>query len=216
VNVKGTVLRTMSKKLDIDAKGVEHQSRTLYITENKEKGKFILWDDHCDIELAKEDEIIIINGYTVMGSDEKVSIHARSDSKLYINPTDEDLMTGIPKIEIFSSQSWKKPKGEYCRFEYAKSGRAACSQCEEKIIKAELKIVKPEWGENEDTGKFFPSSVSFHVQCVIEAEFGDEIIHEAITRLTPDLIEENKIILSELKEKLEIHKEIQEILAELV
>ncbi|MCE7733668.1 MAG: hypothetical protein GPJ54_02240 [Candidatus Heimdallarchaeota archaeon] len=216
VNVKGTILRPMSKKLDIDENGVEHQSRTLYIVENEEKGKFVLWDEHCDEEIAKDDEIVVINGYTIMGSDDKISIHVQSDSTLFINPTDEDLETGIPKIELFSSNSWKKPKGENCRFEFAKSGRAACAHCEEKINKAELKIVKPEWGESEDNGRFFPSSVSFHVRCVIEAEFGDEIIHEAVTRLTPELIEENKEVLAELKDQLEPHKELQKILLELL
>lgn len=216
VNVRATVLRPMSKKLDIDEEGVEHQSRTIYITENEIKGKFVLWNDHCNGEIKKKDDIVIINGYAVMGSDDKVSIHAQSDSTLYINPKDEDLETGIPKIELFSSNSWKKPKGENCRFEYAKSGRAACAHCEEKINKAELKIVKPEWGESEDKGRFFPSSISFHVRCVNQAEFGDEIIHEAITRLTPELIEENKEVLSELKEQLQHHKELQNILLELI
>jgi hypothetical protein len=216
VNVRATVLRPMQSKLDIDEDGVEHNSRTVYIVENEEKGKFVLWDEHCDNEIKKQDEIVVINGYPALGSDEKVSIHVTKDSKLYVNPNEEDLMTGVPKIDLFTSTSWKKPKGENCRFEYAKSGRAVCSHCEKKIAKAELKITKPEWGEDEDSGRFYPSSISFHVRCVIDVEFGEEIVHEAITRLTPQLIEENKETLSDLRAKLDDFKEIQQILTELI
>jgi hypothetical protein len=216
VNVKANVIRPMSTKQEFDDKGDPHQTRTLYVQDGAVKGKIVLWDDHCGIEISRNDEIVIIKGNTELGSDEKIGVHVNLDSKVFINPTDEDLATGIPKIELYSSNSWKKPKGEFCRFEYAKSGRAACSQCEEKILKAELKIVKPEWGENEDTKRFFPTSTSFHVHCAINVEFGEEIIHEAITRLTPELIESNSQILTQLSTQLEGNKKLHVILAELV
>jgi hypothetical protein len=215
VNVKAKIIRPMSVKQEFDDDGNPHQTRTLYVQENGIKGKMVLWNKHSEVDANKNDEIFILKGHTELGSDEKIVVHANLDSKVFINPDESDLETGIPKFELYSSNSWKKPKGEFCRFEYAKSGRASCSHCDEKIQKAELKIVKPEWGENEDTGRFFPSSTSYHTYCAIEAELGDEIIHEAITRLTPELIEENKDSLSNLTKQVQKNEKLHSILIEL-
>lgn len=216
VNVKGTILKAMKSKLDIDESGKEHQSRTIYAEDNNNRRKIVLWNEHTELDLATNDEIVIIKGLSKLGSDEKVMVYAISESKVLINPKEEDLEEGVPSLELYTSKEWVKPRGKFSIFELAKSGRASCSVCTEKINKAELKIIKPEWGENEDTKQRYPSSNSYHILCAIKDEHGPEILHEALTRLTPEIIESNTNILSDLQDQLKDENKLSEILSQLL
>ncbi|OLS28228.1 MAG: hypothetical protein HeimC2_08830 [Candidatus Heimdallarchaeota archaeon LC_2] len=216
VNVKGHILKAMKPKLDIDESGSENQSRTIYVEDNDNRRKIVLWNEHTKLKLEKTDKIVILKGLSKLGSDEKIMVYANKGSKVLINPKDEDLEKSIPNIEIFTSQEWTKPRGKFSIFELAKSSRATCNVCKEKIIKAELKIIKPGWGENEDTKQKFPSSASYHVSCIIKDENGGEVLQEALTRLTPEQIDSNRNIFSDLQVQLKDEVQLSEILSQLL
>ncbi len=216
VNAKGTILKVMKSKLDIDESGNEHQSRTIYAEDDNNRRKIVLWNEHTELDLKKNDEIVILKGLSKLGSDEKIMVYATDESKVLINPKEEDLEEDIPNLELYTSEEWTKPRGKFSIFELAKSGRAACNVCDEKINKAELKIIKPGWGENEDTKQRYPSSNSYHIWCAIEDEHGTEILREALTRLTPELIVSNKNLLSDLQIQVKDEIKLSEILNQLL
>ena len=116
-----------------------------------------------------------------------------------------ELLTPISK-EVFYSNTWQRDTMVYVYFDTAKSNRAKCKYCGEKIIKGEPKIVKPLVGfRDENIGASYMSYQSYHLECAIKDEHGEELIHEGITRL-------NGLILKEQKEKL---KEWYETLPEI-
>ena len=118
-----------------------------------------------------------------------------------INPT-EDELGEMESVEVFTAESWERPQGEFARFEFAKSSRAKCRVCDEKIEKGELKLVKPVWGKDEKNDRTFPSLQSFHTSCGLDDENGPDLIREAVTKLTTDILTESKVNLVELYETL--------------
>jgi hypothetical protein len=201
VNVRATVKKAFKKKKMFDNDGNERVGRSLYITYEDINSKINLWDEHADIELNPSDTIVIMFANTFLGSNNNIQIEALSDSKVLINPTDDDLGE-IESVEVFVTSSWEHPQGEFSRFEYAKSSRAKCRVCEEKIGKGELKLVKPVWGKDEEKDRTFPSLQSFHTFCGLDDDHGPDFVREAITRLTTDIITESRENLVELYETL--------------
>ena len=181
--------------------GEYQMGRKLYVSEDDNNSIFILWNEHADTEISPGNTIVIKSGLTVMGSNEATQVEAISDSEVLINP-DEDDLKSIDTTELYMASSWSRPSGTSVMFEYAKSSRAKCKVCGVKIDKGNLKVVKPIWTKDEKTGRTFAGNNSLHLNCAIDDDHGVDVLHEAITRLTPDLIIENKIILLKLYKNL--------------
>ena len=115
------------------------------------------------------------------------------------------LLGPISKEEYYSN-AWQRDTMVYVYFETAKSNRAKCKFCGEKIIKGEPKIVKPLVGfRDENIGASYMSYQSFHLECAIKDEHGEELVHEGATRM-------NGLMLKDHKEELqEWHKSLPEI-----
>ncbi len=197
VNVKATIKKAFKKKKMFDIEGNERIGRSLYITYEDINSKINLWDEHADIELSPSDTIVILSANTFLGSNNNIQIEAISDSTVLINPT-EDELAQMESVEVFTADSWERPQGEFARFEFAKSSRAKCRVCDEKIGKGELKLVKPVWGKDEKNDRNFPSLQSFHINCGLEDEHGPDLAREAITKLTTDILTESRDNLIEL------------------
>lgn len=215
VNCWANVIRVMKPLQGVDPNGKDNQSQTIYVQEGDMKRKILLWGKQVGVAIEPKDKIVVIKGLTDLGSDDKLQVNAIEDSEVLINPKDEELQESVPEVEIFRSDKWKRPKGSDCVFENAKTSRAKCGFCEKNIMKEELKIVKPEWRENESTKKIYPGSISFHPRCIENAEFGNEILREAISRLTPELIQINEDALrqfSKIISKKELKSQLNELL----
>ncbi|MHA2250988.1 MAG: hypothetical protein ACXAD7_11535 [Candidatus Kariarchaeaceae archaeon] len=202
VNTQATILRPMNKRVMNDYNDEEREGRTIYVEHEEQRRKIILWGDFLESILKKNDTIVVINGITNIGADEKIQVNTTTNSRVLINPAPEELEKYSGNIELYMSNSWSRPSGTKVLFEYAKSARAICPICENKIDKGILKLVKPAWRENEKTKRRYSGNYSFHVICAIEDEHGEELIHEALTRVTPDLFNENHDIFIELNDHL--------------
>lgn len=201
VNVKAIIKKAFKKKKMFDNDGEERVGRSLYITYKDMNSKINLWDEHADIELNPSDTIVIMSAHTFLGSNNNIQIEAVSDSKVLINPTDDELGE-MDSVEVFTATSWERPQGAFANFEYAKSSRAKCRVCDVMILKGELKLVKPVWGKDEKNNRSFPSLQSFHIYCGLDDDHGPDLVREAITKLTTDILTESRDDLVELYENL--------------
>ncbi len=200
LSLSTTVARAMAVKEMEDINGDMKIGRSVFITEEvadkKINSKLFLWGDHTSLPVEKGDTIVVVDAITQIASNDKIQFHANEDSKVLLNPSDKELTLYTKNIEIYEGISWNRPAGKSVQFEYAKSSRAKCKICEAKIDKGTLKLIKPVWGEN--AGRSFPSVDSFHINCSVNDINADEIIHEAITRLTPDMVNDERKILTDL------------------
>jgi len=215
VNTFATVLRAIKSKEAENSKGAPDHSRTVYVESDKQRRKVILWGSHVSFDLSKEDEITIIRGLTELGSDEKIMVNVDSTSKLLINASEDEKSKYLKAPKLFTAESWSRPSGKVV-FEIAKTSRAKCNVCEEKILKGELKIVKPVWLENETTKQKIPGSYSLHLHHVLEDENGEDVLREAISKINLELIDDFRDVFSNFTAKIKnqsIKKELQQVLA---
>ena len=202
INVSGTVQRSLKEREMETLTGELMNGKVVYIADNEDSyAKVILWDS-ANKKVNKNDKLILLNSMATIGNDDKVEIHELTTSKFALN---EDVAFDIQE-EVYKSTAWNRPNEGDVEFEYAPSGRASCTVCAEKIAKDTLKIVKPVWGENEQTKTVFPSKESMHVQCSLEDEDANELLKEAISRLSPQLVSENQNTLNELKSSIQEEK----------
>ncbi|MHA2091535.1 MAG: hypothetical protein ACW98K_11805 [Candidatus Kariarchaeaceae archaeon] len=201
VNTEAVVLRALKTRKTIDKEENEMKSRTIYVEDNEQKRKVVVHGENTAIKVEKGDHIVIIRGKTSIGSDEKIQVIAGDSSQILINPK-PDQLAQFSEVKIFVASGWSRPTGSKVEFEYAKSSRAKCPACKEKILKSELKVVKPAWMENEQTKQKFPGSFSYHVMCALEDEHSEDMLCEAISRLSPELLLENREILTKLQDDL--------------
>jgi hypothetical protein len=198
VNTEAVVLRALKTRKTIDKEKNEMKSRTIYVEDSEQKRKVVVHGENTAINVGKGDHIVIIGGKTSIGSDEKIQVIADVSSQILINPK-PDQLAQFSEVKIFVASGWSRPTGSKVEFEYAKSARATCPTCNKKIPKSELKIVKPEWMENEQTKRNYPGSFSYHVMCALDDEHGEDILCEAISRLSPELLLENRELLTKLQ-----------------
>lgn len=198
VNLKTKVARVMKVKEMADDKGLMRLCQSVYIVDDEMKSKLFLWDDKASTPVMKGDTIVVIDALTKLASNDSIQFHTTETSKVLINPTKEEIASDTKSIEVFIADSWSRPSGTPAEVEYAKSNRAACQVCGEKIMKGFLKVLKPVWLENEQTKSFFPSVESFHLNCAHNDKNGDDLIHEVVSRLTPEIVSIEKKVLKEL------------------
>jgi hypothetical protein len=196
VNIEARVLRVMATRQGTTPDGETLDMTTVYVEGEDGRSKIILWGENATISANKQSRIVVLDGRSELAANDQIQVNAFSESVVLIDPTDEDLDEHMESVELFISQAWNRPTGMPVEFSYAPSGRASCAICEEKIQKGELKVVKPEFIEANN--RRFPGNISMHLHCAIKDEYGDEVLHEAITRMPPTLIEENQEILKEL------------------
>jgi hypothetical protein len=197
-DVEAVVLRFIGAKDTKKADQSIQKAAVAYLQNADERIKLFLWNS-LELELKKGDRIYLKNVSITIGNDEYIELHESSQTKISVN---EPINRSGSLIKKYQSKEIERPGGNYIGFEYAKSSRASCTICDKKINKGDLKLVKPVWGENEQTGQKFPSLVSYHVFCVLEDKISDEILHESLSRLTPDILNENKDIFKELHKKV--------------
>ncbi|MCY3410092.1 MAG: hypothetical protein INQ03_00515 [Candidatus Heimdallarchaeota archaeon] len=193
---KTEVARAMKVREIEDDEGKMRMSRTLYVQDDDKKSKLTLWDDFSNLPVQKGDTIIAIDVITKLGGNDEIQFHSSKGSRILVNPSETEIEKNTMSIEIYEAKGWDRPSGTEVVFELAKSSRASCKICGEKIMKSELKLLKPLWMERNE--RRFPTAESMHVKCAPQDESGHEIIHEAISRLTPELVDDQKEILKEL------------------
>lgn len=202
VNVEAKILRCMAVRQSKAPDGKNSEMATIYVEGEEGRSKIIVWGKHSEITGDKGSRIVVLNGRSELAANDQIQINATDESTVLINPTEEDLEEHMESVKLYISQAWNRPTGMPVEFSYAPSGRASCVVCEKKIQKGELKLVKPEFIEANN--RRFPGNISFHLTCAIHDEHGGEILQEAITRLSPTLLEENK------KEFIDLMDEIPE------
>lgn len=215
-SVEATVLKAMPVRFLTNSIFEEKEGRIVYVEDtNGVRRKMYLWKD-LDLDIESGDRVVAENAVIEVGNDGLPEVHIIKDASLQINPDSTKSLI----FEKFTSDAWGRPSSEFAHFEYAKSNRAGCVGCKEQIKKGMLKIVKPIWGENETTGQKYPGSQSFHPLCIFLDENSIDVLHEAISRLTPPLVSENRIILENILTKLakdfpdsQAHILLQQILA---
>ena len=197
-NIKTEVARAMSVKETEHFEGGKRICKSVFIIEGEQRSKLFLWDEHASLPLQKGDLIVAVGVITQKASNDKIQFHTLESSKILINPDDAEIEKNTKSIDIYEAKTWSRPGGKPVQMEHAKSSRAACKICNETISKGTLKIVKPVWAKNDVNNQFYPGTESFHLMCVIKDMNGEDIIHEAITRLTPELVKEENKVLQDL------------------
>lgn len=109
VNAEATVLRLLKKRKIENSDGIEVETKTVYVEHDKQRRKILLQEDQSDLEMDKGDRIVIIAGITTEGSDEKIQVIANNNSKVLINPIQEEIDKYAQNIEIYVSSAWKRP-----------------------------------------------------------------------------------------------------------
>lgn len=197
VNFIGNVARVLGVKEEDDNKGNKKMRRSVFIREKEGSCKLFLWEPHTSVPVGKGDSIVVIDCETQLSSSDKIEFHTTESSIVLLNPTDAEIAAQTNSVEIFEANTWNRPSGKPVEFEYAKSSRAKCKICDGKILKGDMKVVKPLWVESNE--KRFPGVESLHVKCAPQDLNGEDLIHEAITRLTPDIVSSEKKLLTELR-----------------
>lgn len=214
-NVKATVLKPMRvREIETDS-GKTTKARTVYVESDKIRRKIVLWSNQVEIELKPEDQLLIIRGLTELGSDDKILVNVDENAKILINPSDEQTKKITKAPKIFTSDQWKRPSGTHVKFEIAKTSRAKCFLCGDKILKGELKIVKPVWIENEMAKRHVPGSYSLHLKHALDDEDGAEVLQEAISRISHNIIDDFGSELIDLRNSTENSK-IKKLLDEVL
>lgn len=201
VNIEAKVLRRMSARTMDHPDGDQKYGTTVYVEDDGHRSKLMLWEDHTEIELNKDDKIVVIGAISELASNENIQFHAKEDAKVLVNPTEDEIAQHSEDISLYVSDAWGRPTGKPTEFTYAPTGRATCGVCDHKISKGELKIVKPMFIEL-DNDRIVPGNISMHMECVLQDQDGDEVLHEAVTRLNLDLIDENREQLRILADSL--------------
>jgi len=201
VNIEASVLRKMRARTMVDPNGKEQRGVTVYVEEEEHRSKIILWGEQSELELSPGDRIVVLGAQSELASNDNIQFNADDSATVLINPSDDEIAEHSDSISLYISDAWDRPTGTPAEFTYAPSGRASCGECGKKIVKGELKIVKPTYIEL-DSNRTVPGNVSYHLNCIIKDEDGKEVLHEAITRLTLDMISENQAELAALQTSL--------------
>ena len=209
VNVKGTVLRVMKPREHENIEGKMETGRVVYIEDDDGwRGKTVVFSD---FEIEKGSPFILLRGVSRLGSDEKVEVIEGPKSEIRFS--EKDINHSVQK---YISEAWDRPRNIFCEFEVAPSARAACTICEERIKKGELKLVKAVWGENEKTKDLYPRRNSYHLKCALKDEDAEEFIYEATTRLSPQLLESSRDVISDFLKDLKEFKKAHSLLVNLL
>ncbi len=209
VNVEGNIIR-VSKPKEIIFENKKIISRNIFVEDDDGRHKVVILGTNAELDFKKEDHLVIINGVTVMGSNDRIQVFALESSKVLINPSDTEL-TQDKSLTVYISDAWERPRDMFASFEEIKSNRAKCIVCGKPIKMQEvedengkkskikiLKLVKPEWAINEETGNYYAIKRSLHLLCYINEEHGEEILKEATSMLTPEIVEKHREELENL------------------
>jgi len=204
VNLRAIILRAMAASTRENPEGDEEWGRTVYVIDDGYRSRLNLWGEHANVELQRDDEIVVLQAHSYLGGNDKIQFHVYEDAELLVNPSEEDIEEHSEGIELYISDAWKRPTGEPAEFTIAPSGRASCGVCEKKIAKGDLKVVKPGYIEIDrgDRKMTVSGARSFHPACVIDDEHGMEVLHEACSRLTLDQLSDHHEALDHLYQQL--------------
>ncbi|MDH5404888.1 MAG: hypothetical protein OEY49_20460, partial [Candidatus Heimdallarchaeota archaeon] len=105
INVKGTVLRALKPSEQELPDGNVKEARTIWVedSENKKRGKFILWGTHSTTNPTSGDIILLLNGLSVLAENDEIQYHATDKSTILINPSDDDMQNNVIEVKYYTS-----------------------------------------------------------------------------------------------------------------